>query len=44
MLLLAGLFLLIYVVVFAGALLAEVLLRSDAPRRLVSARPRRAIW
>src|SRR4051812_43589612 len=31
MLLLAGLFLLIYVLVFAGALLAEVLLRSDAP-------------
>jgi heat shock protein HtpX len=31
MLLLAGLFLLIYVLVFAGALLAEVLIRSDAP-------------
>ena len=31
MLMLAGLFLLIYVLVFAGALLAEVLIRSDAP-------------
>ena len=31
MLLLAGLFLLIYMLVFAGALLAEVLIRSDAP-------------
>jgi heat shock protein HtpX len=31
MLLLAGLFLLIYVLVFAGALLAEVLMRSNAP-------------
>ena len=31
MLLLAGLFLLIYVLVFAGALVAEVLIRSDAP-------------
>ena len=31
MLLLAGLFLLIYVLVYAGALLAEVLIRSDAP-------------
>jgi heat shock protein HtpX len=31
MLLLAGLFLLIYVLVFAGTLLAEVLIRSDAP-------------
>src|SRR5215212_9199375 len=31
MLLLGGLFLLIYVLVFAGALLAEVLIRSDAP-------------
>jgi heat shock protein HtpX len=31
MLLLAGLFLLIYVLVFAGALLAEVLIRTDAP-------------
>src|SRR3954466_2463543 len=30
MLLLAGLFLLIYVLVYAGALLAEVLIRSDA--------------
>src|SRR5215211_8531799 len=30
-LLLAGLFLLIYVLVFAGALLAEVLIRGDAP-------------
>ena len=30
MLLLAGLFLLIYVLVFAGALVAEVLIRSDA--------------
>ena len=30
MLLLAGLFLLIYVLVFAGALLAEVLIHSDA--------------
>ena len=29
MLLLAGLFLLIYVLVFAGALVAEVLMRSD---------------
>lgn len=31
MLLLGGLFLLIYVLVYAGALLAEVLIRSDAP-------------
>src|SRR5215212_356074 len=31
MLLLGGLFLLIYVLVFAGALLAEVMIRSDAP-------------
>ena len=31
MLLLGGLFLLIYVLVFAGALVAEVLIRSDAP-------------
>ena len=31
MLLLAGLFLLIYVLVFAGALVAEVLMHSDAP-------------
>ena len=31
MLLLGGLFLLIYVLVYAGALLAEVLINSDAP-------------
>src|SRR3954468_21731899 len=31
MLLLAGLFLLIYVMVYAGALIAEVLINSDAP-------------
>ena len=41
MLLLAGLFLLIYVLVFAGALVAEVLMRSDAIGRLLSDAPRR---
>ena len=35
MLLLAGLFLLIYVLVYAGALLAEVLIDSDALGRLL---------
>ena len=33
MLLLAGLFLLIYVLVYAGALIAEVMIRSDAMDR-----------
>ena len=42
MLLLAGLFLLIYVLVFAGALLAEVLINSDALGRLLSDGARRA--
>ena len=44
MLLLAGLFLLIYVLVFAGALVAEVLIRSDASVDYYLMRPRRATW
>ena len=42
MLLLAGLFLLIYVLVFAGALVAEVLITRDSLGRLLSAGAPRA--
>ena len=42
MLLLAGLFLLIYVLVFAGALVAEVLMHSDSSVDYLPDGPRRA--
>ena len=44
MLLLAGLFLLIYVLVYAGALVAEVLINSDESVDYYLMRPRRATW
>ena len=44
MLLLAGLFLLIYVLVYAGALLAEVVINSDRLGRRLSDGWRRATW
>ena len=47
MLLLAGLFVLVYVMVYAGALIAEVMINSDAPAdyylAAAGARPRQGV-